>query len=280
MAINASIKVYPGAEITARDFAILVDSLSPESDGRIIGCSVSGSGTSVTVTSGWCLLHGRLVRVNGSGTGLTVSKPGSGTRTRYVVLGIDLVTGDVSLAAMSSIPEDTENFNTASGSSIMAYLNLATLTIGPNGITKVVKTPIMRQHDNLIYRKVVSKKELHGNKDTGYDIVLMRNNYLVTCNFKYIGIIPSKKVNKAMSLGTIIPEGYRPDDSFEKGIRIPYMQVSSHNVNGGRGQWIIESNGKVTGESNFEGYIERFGTATWITSDDFPGKVYEDLDDT
>lgn len=274
--INATIKVYPSAELTAQDFAMLINSLTPEDDGRLYGCTIKANGTSISLTGGWCVLHGRLVRVKTNNDVLDVTKPTSGTRTRYAVLSINLVNGNVALSVRSSVPEDTANFNTATGDSIMAYLSLAELTIGPNGVTKVVTTPYMRPHDNLLYRYTKKKKELHGDKNSEYTLQLKRNGCMVSCHLFYDGIIPKEKVNKEHSLGIIIPEGYRPTNP----VWMPYFQTNGTSVNGGRGEWIALSSGKIYGYSNYNARSLRMGMGTWVTDDEYPGKSYEEVDDT
>lgn len=277
--INAEVKVFAGMELTAQDFAVLMEYLTPETDGRLRGCTITASGTKLSISSGWCILHGRLIRVRANENATTVSKPSSGSVTRYAILSLNRDTGVVDLTPRGFIPEDTPSFNTTSVDNPMAYLNLAKLTVTTSGITKVEPTPLMREHDNLIYRTVVSKKNIAGSKSTYYQIELMRNGYVVTCNFIYVGIIPSASIGLTFDLGKIIPYGYRPDDGLSP-LRIPYMQVKSNSVNGGRGQWIISKDGSVTGITNVASYIQRCGTCTWITNDDYPGKVYEDLDES
>ena len=280
-AINAEVKVYAGHELTAQDFAILMEYLTPETDGRLRGCSITASGTYISITSGWCILHGRLIRVRATENIVQVTKPSSGTKTLYAVLSLNRDTGVVSITARANVPEDTPSFNTTSEDDPMAYACIATLTVGTSGITKVVQTPLMRQHDNLIYRYVASKKNIAGSKSTEYKLRLMRNGYVVTCSFIYTGIIPTKNINNSeYSLGKIIPEGYRPDEGLMGALKAPYIQNVSHNVNGGRGQWKFYPDGTISGETNTAAFIQRHCAISWITNDDYPGKVYEDLDES
>lgn len=297
MPIDAIIKNFAGNTFTSRDFAVLMESLSPEDDGRLNGCTVkkvSGSNDTITISNGRIVICGRIVRILEDGTSLQVGLPSSGTIKRHVIVGINRRTGNVTLSAPrpSNIPEDTPGFNTVSTNKVtnpMGYVDLATLTITRNGITDIENVPRLKPHDNLLYRKIIRKKKLFGNKDTGYDIILVRHGNVVVCNFIYIGVAPYVTTKKTgmFALGQIIPVGYRPDGGMDndpdhphRGIRLRYIGVSTHNTNWGRGQWIIRSGGNVYGETDQAGYIERCGTISWITNDDYPAKVYEDLDDT
>lgn len=277
--ISGNIKVYSGHELTAQDFAILMEYTTPEVDGRLRGCAITPSGTTVNLSSGWCVLHGRLVRVNG-GNSITVTKPSSGTTKRHIVLTIDLVDGSVQLNARASVPDDTEDFNIASGNHVYAHLDLGTVTIGTSGITGYARTPLMRQKDMRIYTKTLSRKNLFSDKNSEYRIALRRNGYVVTCDIYYAGVLPTNKINKQeILLGSeIIPTGYRHSSDWV--LRVPYICVKGNNTNYGRGQWLISKNGSIHTESGFAGYAQRCGSITWITDDDFPTSGYEDLDDS
>lgn len=277
--ITASIKVYSSNELTAQDFAVLMEYVTPEVDGRLYGCKISADGTTVNLSSGWCILHGRLVRV-GSGNSITVDKPSSGTINRHIVLCIDLANAKVYLNARSSVPEDMNINHISTGDHIRAYLDLGVVTIGTTGITEVTVNPLMRQKDMLIYTKTATRKNLFQDKNSEYTITLRRNGYVVTCDILYTGVLPTNKVNKNEILlaSDVIPVGYR--HSNDKPLRVPYICVKGNNTNYGRGQFLISKGGSIFTESGFAGYAQRCGSVTWITDDEFPSRGYEDLDDS
>ena len=268
MAINAELKVYPSKEITAQDFAIMMEHITPDISGILYGCTATISNAStIHVEAGWCIVRGRLVKIDAGD--ITVTLPSSGSQTKYLVLTVAL--GNASSPAVvsveDSVPSDSANFNVTSGT---AYLQMASFAVTSSGASGISTSALMKISSNRIYSKGLYKTGLHGN-NSGYGIYLGRCGNIVTCEFAYIGSIPKSSVNKYYTLGTgLIPLGYRPMHGLGD-VRIPYLQVVAHSMAGsGRGQWVIRSNGDVYTESNTEGFIERIGNATWITNDDLP----------
>lgn len=148
MAITGRLTTYPGAYLSEKDFAILIDSLSYPQSGIIFGCGVTVSGTTVTIGDGWISIRGRVIQVT-NGT-IDVPLVTSGTATSYIVAklaiyGSDASDGKVSFFLADSVAYDTGNFNYSGGN---AYLRLATLTITPTGITAVGGT-YLRMKDTI-----------------------------------------------------------------------------------------------------------------------------------
>lgn len=138
--IISNIKVYTGAEMTAQDFAILMEKVAPTTSGVLYGCTVSIKNSSTLhITTGWCLLKGRVVRIEEGD--LTATLPGSGTITRYLVLTVDLANSSApaTVTLEASVGTDTTNFNIQSG---QAYLSLGKITMGTSGISSVDETPV------------------------------------------------------------------------------------------------------------------------------------------
>lgn len=135
MSIISTIKVFQDAEMTAQDFALTMEKITPKTSGIIYGCTPTmKNSTTVHVSSGWVVLRGRIVRIEEGDA--TVSLPSSGTITRYLVAKVDLANVDEpsSVTVAASVGTDSNNFNIVSG---QAYLSLGTITIGTTSIMEV-----------------------------------------------------------------------------------------------------------------------------------------------
>lgn len=166
MAVNATLQVYPGAYMSEQGFAILVDGLSAVKSGILTGCTVTVSGTTLTVAPGWCSVRGRLVQV--SGGSVSAAYASSGTKTQYLLLKVAVYgsganDGKVSVFVSDNYSSDGADFNRSGGS---AYLALATLTVTTNSIT--VASQQYLHTANLIENKVdkVAGKGLSSNDFT------------------------------------------------------------------------------------------------------------------
>lgn len=265
MAVSAELKVYPAAEITAQDFAIMMEHITPDISGVLYGCGVTiQDSNTIHVNAGWALVRGRLVKIN-EGT-LDVTLPSSGSGTRYVILTVNLDnnTSPTSVSIMDSVPSDTTNFNVVSGS---AYLELASFTVSSTRASSMKTATAMHVVSNKTYHTTVSFK--YGpNKSGGCTINLYRYQRLVYCRFQYVGDVKGSDVGKTVTIKSdAIPAGYRPVAAAI----IPYLQVVNNSMAGaGRGQWIINSNGGVSHITNTSAFIERIGSASWITEDGYP----------
>ena len=166
--------------------------------------------------------------------------------------------------------------NAATSGVIVCDFPLYTVRLTGTELTSVTKQfevlPDMAQITNAVrnYKASIYKTDMNGD-GTGYGIHLTRTGNVVFCEIGFIGTIPSDKVNKLYTLGNgLIPVGYRPAPTAGR-VTIPYFQVASSNINGsGRGQWMINQYGHVTGYTNTSAYIERIGSAAWITEDAYP----------
>lgn len=138
--MNAKIKVYTGTEMTAQDFAMLIEKVTPTKSGILYGCGVTKkNSTNLHISSGWCIVRGRIVRIDEGD--IPVQLPGSGSITRYLVLTVDLANGanPATVTVEASVGTDTTNFNVLSG---QAYLSLAKLNISSGAIETITDMPV------------------------------------------------------------------------------------------------------------------------------------------
>lgn len=144
---NASvdIKVYHGKTMTAQDFALTLEHLSPVPKGIITGCSVTMiNGSTLNITAGWCLLRGRIIAITTGDIGVRLLSEGS-PKTQYLVIRVNLANatgtyGPIELQVLDSIPADDANFNENTG---IAYLKLAQFTVSTTTISDLVsETPM------------------------------------------------------------------------------------------------------------------------------------------
>lgn len=134
MAIKGRLTTYPGAYMSEKDFAILMDAVTAEKGGILHGCNVTVSGTTLTITKGWFLIRGRLIEIPSNGT-ISVAHSTSGTVTKYLLARVAIYgnnTGAVTYSIATSIPADADNFNDNGG---YAYCALATLSVGTSSTT-------------------------------------------------------------------------------------------------------------------------------------------------
>lgn len=143
---TAYVSTYPNHEMSPTDFALLMESISLETKGKIAGVSVtnkniySGGIGLVSVAAGWCLVRGRIIRIDAGD--VEVSLAGSGTQTKYLVLAVNL-SSDENTAVFSvetSVPSDSSSFNVSNG---VAYLQLASMVVGTSTIQSVTSNAVL-----------------------------------------------------------------------------------------------------------------------------------------
>ena len=150
MAVKTDILVYSGKEITAQDFAILTEHITPQSSGVLYGCTVTSTNSStIHVTSGWCVIRGRLIRVEEGDIEITI--PSSETSTQFVVICADLSndTTPCELYISPYVPDDSLDFNISHG---QAYLKLAGFVLKPTGISDISNFEGMPATENAVSR--------------------------------------------------------------------------------------------------------------------------------
>ena len=142
MAVIASNKVFPLAEIEATDFAELIDAISPYKYCIMRGCAVYKSSTvgAVYIDDGQVLIRGRVITITG-GT-FPIPLPSTASATYYVIVECNIsastVDASASVVAVTSLASydspDVANFN-ATGTK--TYLILAVVQRNQTEVTTV-----------------------------------------------------------------------------------------------------------------------------------------------
>lgn len=148
MAMN--ILVYPDAEMTAQDFAILIEALTPSGSGILYGVRSSiksGSNNIVRVTPGWVTVRGRLIKVD-EATDVTVPLATSGTKDYTIVMKVSLSAEGqvVELEAVTSIIADTPAFNETDG---VARFPIAFVSVSTSKITSVTSHRLLSKQPTI-----------------------------------------------------------------------------------------------------------------------------------
>lgn len=167
-AIRCDLKVYPGVQMTAQDFAEMFEwGLSFPATGSVLfGCVVSkASDTSISITSGWICHKGRLIRIN---SGSAIVQDLAASSTYYVYVKTNLETGACTLAADTSIP--TATGSNASGTGTYIY-DLAEFTTDSSSKINTI-TVSRRLNSRRIYEGVGTP----GNYGTNGDIFIKYSN--------------------------------------------------------------------------------------------------------
>lgn len=131
--LNAELKVGTGRELTARDFAILIEKIFPGESGILYGCGISvKDANTIHINEGWLAIRGRLIHVIAGD--IIVELPTS-TKTKYVYAACQL--GNVENPARIIVGDTrqdsgTVSFNESSGS---AYMTLSKVTAAPTGLS-------------------------------------------------------------------------------------------------------------------------------------------------
>lgn len=166
MPATASLKVYPGAVITATDFAALTDSLAGDVSYIISGCAGSKiNNTTIRIDSGYINLRGRLIYITGGDYVTPLATSGSTTMTGRIYCKCDLGNGSVEVLnqtpSTSPAPlTDDANFNLSNG---VAYLILVTYDVSTTTITDVRTNSATR---NFAVKNHASTTQVFGLGDT------------------------------------------------------------------------------------------------------------------
>lgn len=103
MAVQALLKVYPNAELSHQDFAIMMERMAIMKTGILSGCRVDYTVTTPTmvgVNAGWVIVKGRLVKVGTGTISFTPTYISGATPTRiYVYIVVNLATGTATVRA-------------------------------------------------------------------------------------------------------------------------------------------------------------------------------------
>lgn len=136
-----NLTVFTGSEITAQDFAVLIEQITPTKTGIIYGCtSTIKNSTTIHMSAGWAIVRGRLIRVDDGD--ISVPLLSSGSATRYLVFKVDLANNDtpVVYSIVDTVPSDSSDFNPRLG---VAYMQLASFTVSNRAVTNLVTSVAM-----------------------------------------------------------------------------------------------------------------------------------------
>ena len=148
MAVNTEVVIYPGKRTESKEFALLMEKITTQASGILYGCAVSlQNGVTIDVTAGWCVIRGRLIRVDAGS--MTVELPQSGTVTYNLVLKIELsnTANPTTTYFTTETPSDSSDFNMSDGN---AYLILGTVTASTTEIIEVTSSTLMPDASSLI----------------------------------------------------------------------------------------------------------------------------------
>ena len=160
--MDVNLKVYPNAQMTAQDFAILIEGITPFPDGENIikGCEITrASASSIAISAGYVLVKGRIVEVPAST--ITVTLPSAQT-TMHVQLTVDLgnVQSPGTIDIVTSIASDTGDFNIDNG---VVHMGLGSFVATSSDIT-TVNTNDNRGRTRHIYLTTATPDNSKGNQ--------------------------------------------------------------------------------------------------------------------
>lgn len=135
--LAAELKVYTGHEMTARDFALLIEKMFPGRSGILYGCGLNikdSSSNIVHVANGWLTIRGRVVEVNEGD--ITITLP-TESKTFYIYAAVRLSDANnlACIEVSDQFMSDTATFN-QSGTGT-AYFKMATITAQSNGLSNL-----------------------------------------------------------------------------------------------------------------------------------------------
>lgn len=136
--VTSSLEVYPGTQMTAQDFANLLQwGLSiPGFGTRLSGAVItkaSGSNTAIDITKGWILYAGRIIKIEAASSIELTNLPAS-SNDHGIYIKVNLSTGTAELVhdEISNIPSSTlSNYSGTAGSGV-GYFRLAKVTTDSN----------------------------------------------------------------------------------------------------------------------------------------------------
>ena len=154
--VNSQIKTYPGRLLTAQDFSIMMDRLPVIRSGILSGCVVTKIDAGFSISSGWLVVRGRLVKVNTGTFTLPLSPTGAWKVVAHVLLGASDEPSTIECYPPSESFSDTDGFNTNNSGN--AYCTIAVID---NSATE----PVITQN---LYPERGSESEITLNKN-GWD---------------------------------------------------------------------------------------------------------------
>lgn len=163
-AINLDLKVYPGAQMTAQDFAEMFEwGLSLPAAGTVLyGCAVSkASDTSISISGGYICHKGRLIKVT-AGSATVPDLAASTTYQVYVKTNIE--TGACTIAVDTSVPSGTGSNYSGTGTYIFELAEFTT-----NSSSKIDSVTVSRKVNS---RRIYQGTGTPGNYGLNGDIYI------------------------------------------------------------------------------------------------------------
>lgn len=262
-------KVCPYVEITAQDFALMIERMSIDKRRVLYGCDVTlaSSNTALHISPGWILLYGRLIRVLEGTIDVAPIATSLGTITRYLIVEVNPYnTSQMAKIFVSNKAPDTQNEINANqredGYGQMALCTFrqsaATLSNLSNKVTKKDESDIV---ESLIsgggattYDSGTVRPWGNVNSQNFLDIKLHKAGNSVTASILCQLQIPTNYLNKWTQIGEIaIPERYNPSNK-----RTAVAQsVTNGFINEGKVTlWMIQDK-KLYINTNIANYTER-----------------------
>lgn len=154
MAINIEIPVRPEGTMTSQDFAIMADYMNRQKSDKLYGCRVTMvDNTTLAISDGWCIVRGRIVRINQGTYNFTASQlqafgNAGESSTWYVLVKVDLtspIMDNSGIVIQNGRPNDSSDFNFGS-TNAAAYLPLAYFNANSTGVI----SDTLRQYTNIV----------------------------------------------------------------------------------------------------------------------------------
>jgi len=163
MAVQALLKVYPNAELTHQDFAIMMERMAIMKTGILSGCKVQNEAMvadGVSILDGWIVVKGRLVKINAGVQNFTpVYQSGSTPVKIFVYVEVNLSTGAATVKADDQY--DPENYDDD-------------FNVTNTGVASCVIATFMNNN------KAVIEQELYKKVGTSQDVTLTASNWNAT----------------------------------------------------------------------------------------------------
>lgn len=160
MAVQALLKVYPNAELTHQDFAIMMERMAIMKTGILSGCRVQNEAMvadGVAILDGWIVVKGRLVKISGGVQNFTpVYQSGNTPVKIFVYVEVNLSTGAATVKADDQY--DPENYDDD-------------FNVTNTGVASCVIATFMNND------KTVIEQELYKKVGTAQDVTLTASNW-------------------------------------------------------------------------------------------------------
>lgn len=260
--------VYPDKEMTAQDFALLIEKMSVAKCRILQGCAITVSSNLLHVAAGWMLLYGRILRVTAGNVSLDSSTSGT-NGTKYLLAEINIPNSTLPARIYISNKDAKGNDNvnveeaTSDGQGI-AQWRLASFNWNGSTITNLKVAAVAQEETDIISQYTSGATSWNSGTVKPWGSTQSLNNLAVrlgkigksvTVSIVSAMQLPSGYRNRWYVIGEItIPEAYRPTSKVQ-GIS---QSVNNEYINDGKlTLWQIRSDGKLYINTNIESFTER-----------------------